>query len=204
MRVGLYGGSFDPIHRGHLAPIQEVRRHFELDRVIYLPTARPPHKSGRVMAPAWRRYVMVELALLEEEGLYASPFEMALDRPSYTIDSIDHFRAKTPEDDLFLLIGSDSLASLNRWREWRRIVETVEVIAMVRPEYELDQVRSELAPELIEGCESGRIHLMKNRPVEASSTAIRRQIAGGERPAAEVLPPIVLNYLTKYELYREG
>ena len=81
MKLGLFGGSFDPIHRGHIEPVQAARKALGLERVIYLPTAVPPHKPGRILAPAHARYAMVEMALLEEEGLYASTFELTLGRP---------------------------------------------------------------------------------------------------------------------------
>ena len=113
MKVGLFGGSFDPIHRGHLDPVRAAMRDLGLDRVIYLHTARPPHKPGRALAPALARYAMVELALLGEEGLYASAHELTLDRPAYTIETLEHFRRQMPAAELYLLIGGDSFADLH-------------------------------------------------------------------------------------------
>src|SRR5947208_4241718 len=102
MKVGLFGGSFDPIHRGHIEPVRKARRALGLDRVIYLPTARPPHKPGGALAPAPARYAMVELALLFEDGLCASAYELTADRPAYTIETLEHFRAELPDAELFL------------------------------------------------------------------------------------------------------
>src|SRR4030095_712768 len=99
---------FDPIHRGHIEPVREARRMLGLDRVIYLPTAKPPTRPGRPLAPASARYTMVELALLAEEGLYASAHELTLDRPAFTIETLEHFRGGLPGSALFLLLGGDS------------------------------------------------------------------------------------------------
>jgi cytidyltransferase-like protein len=120
-RVGLFGGSFDPIHQGHIAPVQMARQALAIERVLYLPTAHPPHKPEHVMAPPLARYAMVELALLGQSGLYASSFELTHERPAYTIDTVAHFRRELPGCRLFLLIGSDS--SINGCagvRLWRR------------------------------------------------------------------------------------
>ena len=201
MRIGLYGGSFDPIHYGHLRPVERAREALGLDRVIYLPTGRPPHKARR-LAPTWARWAMVELALLDREGMYASDFELADDRTSYTVDTVEHFRRRLPGARLFYLVGSDSYAALPTWRAWRRILETVEIAILARPGWELDDPHRELAPELRQSLADGRAHRVANAPVEASSTDVRRAIATGADDLADLLPPLVLDYVTKYGLYR--
>ena len=100
MKIGLFGGSFDPIHRGHVEPVREARRRLGLERVIYLPTATPPHKPRRALAPALARFAMVELALLGEEGLYVSAHELTPERPAYTVETLEHFRRQMPEAEL--------------------------------------------------------------------------------------------------------
>ena len=204
MRIGLYGGSFDPIHRGHIEPIKETMALARLDRVIYLPTANPPHKGGRSMAPAWMRYAMVEIALIREEKLRASAFEMTLDRPAYTVDTLEHHVNAMPDDELFLIIGLDSLASFHRWRSWQKIVSLVTVLAMARPGYEAEDVKPRLVPELQKLCGEDRIRVLDNRPWKASSTGIRAALHRGASPPADALPPLVLDYIHKYDLYRDG
>ena len=204
MRIGLYGGSFDPIHRGHIEPIKDTMALAQLDRVIYLPTANPPHKGDRSLAPAWMRYAMVEIALLREERLHASAFEMSLDRPAYTVETLEHHVTTMPNDELFLIIGLDSLAAFHRWRNWQRIVDLVTVLAMARPGYEAADVEPKLVPELQELCSTGRIRVLNNRPWKASSTEIRAVLRQGADPTAAALPALVLDYIHKYALYRDG
>ncbi len=140
MKLGLFGGSFDPIHLGHITPVRAARRELGLDRVIYLPTARPPHKPDRILAPAHARYAMVELALLDEEGLYASAHELTLERPAFTIETLEHFRREMPDAELFLLIGGDSLADLHHWVRWREIPAAARLVVLARPGWDLDAV----------------------------------------------------------------
>ena len=199
MRIGLYGGSFDPIHRGHLEPVREARRVLELDRVIYLPTAQPPHKKRR-MAPAWARFTMVELALLDDEDYRVSPFEMNDERPSYTVDTVTHFRRSLPEAELVLLIGADSWADFRKWKDWRRILETVDLAVMARPGDETP--RTALDEPFLEMQRAGRLHFVSNPPVAVSSTDLRRRLGRGERPEGEA-PALVLDYIHKYRLYLE-
>ena len=200
MRVGLFGGSFDPIHRGHIEPVREARRALGLDRVIYLPTAKPPHKPGRTLAPAHARYAMVELALLDEEGLYASPHELTLDRPAFTIETLEHFRGEMPDAELFLLIGGDSLADLHLWKRWREIAQAARLVVLARPGWELDAVP--LDPEVADLARSGRVVLLRQPVVDVSSTRLRELLAAGLPPPAGAVPDLVVRYLQKYALYR--
>jgi nicotinate-nucleotide adenylyltransferase len=200
VRIGLFGGSFDPIHRGHLEPVRAARRTLGLDRVIYLPTARPPHKPGRAVAPALARYAMVELALLPEEGLYASTHELTLDRPAYTVDTLAHFRGELPEAELFLLIGGDSLADLHHWKRWREIPEAARLAVLTRPGWDPDTMP--LDPEVAELARTDRVILLRQPPVDVSSTRLRELLAAGLPPPAGAIPDLVVRYLTKYALYR--
>lgn len=200
MKIGLFGGSFDPIHRGHIEPIQEARRALGLDRVLYLPTARPPHKPGRALAPAMARYAMVELALLDEEGLYASPHELTLDRPAYTIETLEHFRRETPGAELFLIIGGDSFADLHLWVRWREIPQAARLVVLSRPGWDLDA--PSLHPEIAELGKTDRVILLRQAPVDISSTRLREILAAGEPVPEEALPGVVVRYVQKYDLYR--
>jgi nicotinate-nucleotide adenylyltransferase len=203
MRIGLYGGSFDPIHYGHLRPVREALEVLELDRVEYLPTARPPHKR-RDMAPPEARYAMVEMALLKEPRCYASAFEMR-STAAYTIDTLRHFRRRQPQAELFLLVGGDSFAALPSWKEWRGILETAQIGILERPGSGVAAVGPdavELAPELRAALAEGRAHRVGNLPVDVSSTEVRRAVASGAASLAGLVPELVLDYIEKYRLYR--
>lgn len=200
MKLGLFGGSFDPVHEGHLAPVRVARRELGLPRVIYLPTALPPHKPKRAFAPAHARYTMVEMALLDEEGLYASPFELTLDRPAYTIDTLEHFGRLYPGAELHLFLGGDSFVDLVHWHRWREIPGRARLVVLDRPGWRLDL--SGLPEELAGMLHEGQVVVMDRRPVDVSSTRLREALAQGEEPPAGALPPLVLNYIRKYDLYR--
>jgi nicotinate-nucleotide adenylyltransferase len=200
VRVGLFGGSFDPIHRGHIDPVQEARRSLGLDRVIYLPTAKPPHKPGRVLAPAHARYTMVELALLGEEGLYASPHELTPGRPAYTIETLEHFRREMPEAELFLLIGGDSFADLHLWVRFREIPGAARVVVLARPGWDFATVP--LDAEVAEMARTDRVILLWQTPVDVSSTRLRELLAAGLPLPSGAVPELVVRYLQKYDLYR--
>jgi nicotinate-nucleotide adenylyltransferase len=199
MKVGLFGGSFDPIHRGHIDPVRAAKHALGLDRVIYLPTARPPHKPGRALAPALARFVMVELALLGEEGLEVSAHELTLDRPAYTVETLEHFRREMPGADLHLLIGGDSFADLHHWVRWREIAEAVRLVVLTRPGWDLETA---IDPEVAGLARSGRALLLRQPPVDVSSTRLRELLAAGLPLPAGAVPDLVVRYVQKYALYR--
>ncbi len=198
MKIGLFGGSFDPIHAGHLAPVQHARQELGLEKVIYLPTARPPHKQDRELVAPQARYVMVELALLEEEGLYASPFEMQQDRPAYTYETLEHFHRTLPGTEFMLFVGGDSLVHLMSWRNWQRILELASIVVMARPGWNTEALPEELGQAL-----DGRLHTVANPPLDISSTAVREAFFRGESPPEGSIKPMVLDYIHKYRLYQE-
>lgn len=200
MKIGLFGGSFDPIHRGHIEPVREAKRALGLDRVIYLPTAVPPHKPGRRLAPAHARYTMVELALLGEEGLYASPRELTPGRPAYTVETLEQVRREMPEADLHLLIGGDSFADLHLWVRWREIPGLARLVVLVRPGWSLDAAA--LDPEVAALARTDRVRLLDGAPVDVSSTRLRELLAAGEPVPPGSMPDLVVRYVQKYNLYQ--
>ena len=197
MRIGLFGGSFDPIHYGHLVPVRTARQELALGRVVYLPTGQPPHKSPRT-APAEHRFAMVELALAAEEGFVACRHELDESRPSYTIDTVEHFRRERPDDELVLLIGADSWRELESWRDWQRLLELVELAVLVRP----GEPPDDLAGERAAAVERGRVRFVANQPLELSSRDLRRRLRRGEEISRHEVPSLVLDYIRKYDLYR--
>ncbi len=202
MKLGLFGGSFDPVHAGHVRPVLEARDRLGLDRVIYLPTARPPHKSEHEFAPAHARFSMVELALLDEPDLLVSALELTPGRTAFTIDTLEHFHREQPAAELYLLIGGDSFAGLESWKRWHEIVELARLVVLVRPGWEIEHTRRHLTPELAKLADNDRVHFLANPAVEVSSTDLRRRVRRGEDIPAEVLSPLVLQYVRKYSLYR--
>jgi nicotinate-nucleotide adenylyltransferase len=202
VKVGLFGGSFDPIHAGHVAPVRSARAALGLDRVFFLPTAHPPHKVGRRFAPALARFAMVELALLDEEGLFVSTHELG-PAPAYTVETLEHFRDELPGSELHLLIGSDSLAGLTTWKRWRELPALATLVVIRRQGSESVLEGAALPPELAAARKSGRIVVAPHEPLPYSATAIRAALAAGEDPPEGALHPRVLDYARKYRLYDE-
>jgi len=200
MKIGLFGGSFDPIHRGHIEPVREARRLLGLERVIYLPTATPPHKPRRALAPAHARYAMVELALLDEEGLYVSAHELTPERPAYTVDTLEHFRRQMPDSELHLLIGGDSFADLHHWVRWQEIAAAARLVVLARPGWDLDSIP--LDPGVAALARTDRVLVVRQAAVDVSSTRLREQLAAGLPIPPGDVPDLVVRYVQKYGLYR--
>lgn len=201
MKIGLFGGSFDPIHWGHIRPVLEAVDQVGLERVLYLPTGRPPHKPDRRLAPALARYAMTELALLEHDRLWVSSHELSEAAPTYTVDTVRHFAAAYPGDELYLVIGADSFAELRTWVRFREILDLARLVVLARPGVETHAASSAMLSGE-PGASSPRVRLVANTPVETSSTEVRRLLARGERPPTGWVPEPVIDFALKYRLYR--
>ncbi len=197
MRMGLFGGSFDPIHNGHILPVLAARELLDLDVVHYLPTACPPHKPRGTRAPALVRNTMVELALLPYPELVVSDAELDLGRTAYTVDTVERYAAEDPEAELHLLLGVDSFNDLMSWRRFEDLIGAVRLVVLARPgERGLD-------PAVRAAVEGARgFDLVRHRSVDVSSSSIRRLLARGEEVDAGLMPDAVLRYCRKYGLYR--
>lgn len=202
MRIGLFGGSFDPVHAGHVAVARAARRALRLDRVLFLPTARPPHKPERDFAPALARYAMVELALLDDAELWASPLELDASRPAYTVETIERLRRDGPGHDHVLLLGADSLAALDSWRRWRELAATVELGVLARPGFARRELEAGLSHELATALRDARLTWVEGVEHPASASEIRRRLAAGVPPPDGWLDARVLSFVAKYRLYR--
>ena len=202
-RIGLFGGSFDPIHAGHLHAARAARDRFQLDRVVFVPASRSPFKGGHVPAPGPDRLRMVELAIAGERAFEASDLELARGGPSFTIDTVRGLPAalgERPDVAIYLVMGSDNLAQLGEWREARALLERVQPIVVHRdgePDAALEGVRRALGDELADKVRRGYVH---QPPVEVSSTDLRGELAVGAAHEHEI-PRAVLAYIREHGLY---
>lgn len=204
-RIGLLGGSFDPVHAGHLHVACAAQRAFGLDRVVFVPAARPPHKSGRRLAAARHRVAMLELALRGRPDWTISSIELERAGPSYTADTVRALRAAIREPEgaqIFLILGSDNLRGLPEWREAEWLVGHVQPIVVPRAEDPLEpameDVERRFPPSLSAKLRRGLL------PVPAcpgSSSGARAALAAGA--AAPDLPPGVREYIERHGLYRD-
>ena len=189
MRLAIFGGTFDPIHNGHLAMAREAARRCALDRVLFVPAARPPHKSAGPHAPYEDRYRMVELACAGAPAFEASRLEAGTAQ-SYSIDTIEKVSAGlTPADRLFFLIGADAFSEIESWRRWQEVVKSVEFMVVSRPR------RQYAIPA------EARLHRLDDLEVPTSSSGVRRKIGRGEFDVD--LPPAVLDYIRAHRLYED-
>jgi nicotinate-nucleotide adenylyltransferase len=187
LKLAIFGGTFDPIHRAHLAVAREAASKFSLDRVLFIPAAHPPHKAGVTHASYEDRVRMVELACEDDPRFQASRLEEGTGR-SYSIDTIRKVRAgMAPGDELLFLIGADAFAELDTWRNWEEVARSVTFVVVSRPGREY---------RLFPGVRTERIDTL-DLPV--SSSEIRRALAAGEQP--DDVPPEVLQYIREHRLY---
>jgi nicotinate-nucleotide adenylyltransferase len=190
LRIAIFGGTFDPIHSAHLRVAAEAADRFALDRVLFIPAAQPPHKSGATAAGYEDRYRMVELATCCDARFQPSRLEEGA-RRSFSIDTIERLQpALQSGDELFFLIGADAFAEIRTWRRWRDVIEQVEFIVASRPGHEYD-----VPP-------GARVHRLETLALPVSSSEIRRRLAAGETPAE--LPANVLGYIREHGLYQKA
>jgi nicotinate-nucleotide adenylyltransferase len=202
-RLGLFGGSFDPVHRGHVHVARAAERAFGLDHVLWIPAARPPHKPERILAEASDRLAMLELALAGERRWSLAKLELERSGPSFTIDTVralPGLLGLAPSVELFLLIGGDNLVGFAQWREARELLARVQPVIVVRRGDErailADLVR-DLPPELARKVERG---LVVEPVVPVSSTELRGRLVRGESPNDD-LSPDVAEYIRARGIY---
>ena len=187
MRVGLFGGSFDPVHYGHLLLAECCREQCPLDKVLFLPAAVPPHKRDWELTPAEMRSEMLNLAIAGHEQFAVSRFEVERGGISYTIDTLHHFRSESPGADFFLLLGADMLHDLPHWHNATQVCELAIPVVVRRvgvPEPDFRCLASIASTEQIENF---RRHQVEMPQVGLSSTDIRNRIAAGR--ALVIEPP---------------
>lgn len=204
-RIGLLGGTFDPIHNGHLAMAQFALNALSLDEVQLIPNHQPPHKSG-TNVNAQQRLEMVQLAIQGLKQLSVNPLELEQDRPSYSLYTLEQLRAQHLEDALFFIMGMDSFASLSSWHKWEELLTFSNLVVCKRPGdtlpeqgLEAELLAAHLAP-LTSSSHSGKVILLENPNWPISSTQVRNALRQGETPA-QWLAPAVTQYIHKQKLY---
>jgi nicotinate-nucleotide adenylyltransferase len=200
MRIGVYGGSFDPVHFGHLVPVEEARRNLALDEILFVPAFQPPHKPTGPSAPSHHRFAMLALALETYPAFRLSDFEVARGGTTYTIETLRQLRAARADAEFLLVLGSDSLTRITTWRSWQELLGEFHVAVVEREGFPPDALLREL-PEAISGRFGETIFFAGNAPVTISSTWLRRAIPAGEDLSGS-LPASVAAYLRRHALYR--
>jgi nicotinate-nucleotide adenylyltransferase len=205
-KIGIFGGTFDPVHHGHLALARALRETFALESVHLIPTGLPPHRDAPPVTPQ-QRFDLVQLALAGETGLLADDREVRRDGYCYTVDTLSEIQSEYPQATLVWLIGADSFLNLVRWRRWRELLEAGHLVLAARPGFDFSALVPDLAKEFAaravpaspEALGKGRISVLPTPLMPVSSTQIRQRLARGE-DVADLTP--VAAELQRLGLYR--
>jgi nicotinate-nucleotide adenylyltransferase len=198
MRLGLFGGTFDPIHLGHLILAEQCREACELDRVWFVVAGAPPHKMGERTAVA-HRLEMVRIAVAGHSAFEPSEIEAVRPGPHYSFETLESVRGQRPDDDLFFLIGADSLADLPFWREPARIARLATIVVVNRPG--IAEVDPASLPDF--GPEANPLRWVSIPPVGIASSDLRRRLAAG-KSVRYMVPRGVEAYIEAHGLYRDA
>ena len=218
-RIAIYGGTFDPVHVGHLEVARRVSQFFAIDEFLFVPALAAPHKLDREVSSPLHRYAMLALATETDPMLFVSTYEMDKPARRYTVDTLNHFRSESETSgDLFFVLGADSWAEITTWREWKRLVTMANLIVITRPGVGVStsHVGSEVAEQVVDLrgetkdvgpaiTESGsrRIFVTDAVMLDVSATQVRHAARENRIQDLDKLVPLaVADYIRKYRLYR--
>ena len=192
-RVGVMGGTFDPIHHGHLVAASEVQAWFDLDEVVFVPTGQPWQKAERVVSKAEDRYLMTVIATAANPRFSVSRVDIDRDGPTYTIDTLKDLRKQLGDVDLFFITGADALQDIFTWRDADEMFELAHFVGCTRPGYDMGE-------KSLEGIPEDRVTIVEIPALAISSTDCRNRTAQGE-PVWYLVPDGVVQYIGKHSLY---
>jgi nicotinate-nucleotide adenylyltransferase len=187
------GGTFDPIHHGHLVAASEVQAWFELDEVVFVPTGAPWQKSERVVTAAEDRYLMTVIATASNPRFWVSRVDIDRGGPTYTVDTLRDLRAQHPDAELYFITGADALAEIFTWRNADDLFEMAQFVGCTRPGYTMDRDTLAKIPK-------DRVTMVEVPALAISSTDCRRRTTRGE-PVWYLVPDGVVQYIAKHHLY---
>jgi nicotinate-nucleotide adenylyltransferase len=216
-RMAVYGGTFDPVHNGHMEVARRILKLFELDEILFTPAYVAPHKLKTIVSSAFHRYAMLALATQDDEQLRISTAELETPELPYTVETIARLKTELGEATrLFFIMGADSWSEITSWRDWQRLLSLCNYIVVTRPGYELSADRipaggeriadtrgleqKELAALLSE--EEARVFITDAAMVDVSATEVRAAAGAGDAERLRKLVPLrVADYIEKYHLY---
>jgi nicotinate-nucleotide adenylyltransferase len=208
--IGVLGGTFDPIHYGHLRPAHQVHERLQLDELRFIPAALPPHRAPPIATPAQRLH-MVTLGIREFPGFVVDDSEIRRGGVSYTVTTLESLRDDIGDEPMYFMLGSDAFQGLHTWHRWRQLFELAHLVVVQRPDVAAVSRRS--LPEWARSQFTEDVDATRRRPaggllfvdvppLDISATELRAAIARGETPATDVLPPKVWEYIRSEGLYR--
>ncbi|MFF5323228.1 MULTISPECIES: nicotinate-nucleotide adenylyltransferase [Janibacter] len=188
----MMGGTFDPIHHGHLVAASEAASRFGLDEVVFVPTGEPWQKADTQVSPAEHRYLMTVVATASNPSFTVSRVDVERDGPTYTIDTLRDLHRLRPDDELFFITGADALAQILSWKDVDELWDLAHFIGVTRPGYTLSE----------SGLPEDKVTLQEVPAMAISSTDCRQRVSDGE-PVWYLVPDGVVQYINKYELYTD-
>jgi nicotinate-nucleotide adenylyltransferase len=227
-RIAIYGGTFDPVHLGHLEVARKVLELFEIDKLLFVPARMAPHKFTADVTAATHRYAMLVLATQDEPRLYVSTFEIEAEDRRYTVETLSHFKARFGDDvDLFFVMGADSWSEIRTWRQWEQLLGMVNHIVVTRPGSNIDldivtpalrarvsdlrgakeqsKFASRSVSESVNHWEGTKIFITDAVMFDVSATEIRRAVREERTDQVEKMVALpVAQYINKYQLYKES
>ena len=217
-KIAFYGGSFDPVHRGHLAIANELIRLFALDEFIFVPAFHAPHKKDKKPTSAFHRFAMLALATNEAPKIKVSKMELEAPEKPYTFETLTRLKNELTDAEIFFVMGADSWEEITTWREWKTVLTLTNIIVVTRPGFEIifSHVTDEIRNRIVELRESNQpteiqrqgtkdkgqlIYITDAVQIDVSSTEIRRKISAKEIDWRDSVQKEVAKYVEKYEIY---
>ena len=222
-RIAFYGGSFDPLHNGHLAIARALLEQFTLDKFVFVPAFHAPHKLGKKVSSAFHRFAMLALATNNAPKIEVSKMELELPERPYTVETLARLLNELPDTQIFFVMGADSWAEITTWREWEKVLTLVNIIVVTRPNYEIefshvtDEIRARIVdlrgdfPAKAQRREENKsqipnpqsqIFITDAVQIDVSATEIRRKIKENATDWRADVSNEVAKYIEKYELYK--
>lgn len=197
-RLGIMGGTFDPIHHGHLACAEQVREAFDLDAIVFIPTGQPVFKRGKHIAPAHERLAMCRAAIADNPYFDASAMEIDREGDTYTIDTLRILREHYPDNvELYFIAGADAIASVSQWKDADDMGELAKFIGVDRPGYELS---AERRAAIVKSAPGLSISFITIEALAISSSELRRRLEAG-RSIRYLTPQVVVDHVMEHKLY---
>ena len=211
-RIAFYGGSFDPLHKGHLTIAEKLTKIFDLDEFVFVPAFHAPHKKDKNPTSAFHRFAMLCLATQNAPKIKVSKMELDIPERPYTIETLTKLKNDLSDAEIFFVMGADSWTEITTWRDWEKVLTLTNIIVVTRPNYEIgfSHVSEEIRNRIVDLRDKGKVQSKKGEKIyitdavqmNISATEIRRGIRENENMWREQVPPEVAEHIEKYELYK--
>jgi nicotinate-nucleotide adenylyltransferase len=213
-RIAFYGGSFDPLHNGHLTIARRLLEVFELDEFIFIPAFHAPHKKDKRPTSAFHRFAMLAVATNDEPQIKVSKMELDVPERPYSVETLTRLKTELTVTEIFFVMGADSWQDITTWREWETVLTLVNIIVVTRPDYEIGfaHVTDEIRERIIDlrkvenkskiKNQKSKIYITDVVQIDISATEIRQKIKENADDWREDVPQAVAKYIEKYELYK--